>query len=47
VIADDGSFYSEDRVRLAIERINVMVKWIESLPAETQDILKWEGELRQ
>lgn len=42
VIAEDGSFYSEDRVRAVIQKINEFSRWFQSLPTETQDFIQWE-----
>ena len=46
VIAQDGSFYPEANVRAAVQKLNELVCWYQSLPQETRDVIEWEIELR-
>jgi hypothetical protein len=42
----DGRFYPEANVRATIDKMNQICAWLNTLPTETQDILRWEAELR-
>lgn len=46
VITEHGTFHTEDQIRSALDVIRQMIDWVNALPPETRDVLRWEAEMR-